>query len=403
MHGEDVGSFVEQASDALAATPAMGKRNTELRVVEPFLSTLGWDVRSPAVTAAYLAPNGTMVDYALCPDGSVGAFVVTAAAAEDLSRERGDELLAAMRAADVPRGAYTNGRQFVLFALTEGGAERVQLALGELPERTGALAALSHDAVAAATGGGAEAVADALVAAERDAVDAVTDTVLDVARDHGAGDVDGVAADVRSLVRRFLDALVDDLAPEGSGVERDASTNAAIASESRSDAPRDEDGDAPGEEDGTEPGDADKNMGDGARTLGRDERVQSLSAASGSSEESPNEDSDEEFVLRFFKDGRSVGAVGSTNVPATVAQGVQYLLVERGIGPRLEFPYAPGDEDRAFLHREPVHPDGSRMTAAIDLDGLYVYTGADVASLRAALEALAECGGLEVMFSGDWQ
>jgi hypothetical protein len=386
----------------------MRKRNTELRVVEPFLSTLGWDVRSPAVTAAYSAPNGTVVEYALCPDGAVGAFVATAAAADDLSGNRCDEVLAAMRAADVPRGAYTNGRQFVLLALTEGGTERVQLSLEGLPDRTEALAALSYDAVASVTESGSDAVAEALVAADQDAVEAVTQTVLEVARNRASDDVDGVAADVRPLARRFLNAVVDDLAPDDAGGEVGTSAGAADGTDSSDRvAPVESDDTALVESDDTALVESDEDALDGTddggfegseRARERGAVVQSLSAASGPGEGS----SDEEFVLRFFEDGRSIGAVGSGNVPAAVAQGVQYLLDERGIGPRIRLPYAPRDDDRAFLHREPVHPDGSPMTAAIDLDGVYVHTGSDVAALQAALESLAERGGLRVMFSGDW-
>lgn len=391
MHGEDVASFVERAREALAATPEMGKRDTELRVVEPFLSTLGWDVRSPSVTAAYSAPNDVVVDYALRPDGGVGAFVATAPAAEGLSGDRLEEVLAAMRAGDVPRGAYTNGRQFVLLALTEGGAERVEFPLDALPDRTDALTALSHDAVASVVEGTGGAVADALVAAEQDAVEAVTEAVLEVARDHCAENLDGVAADVRPLARRFLDAVVDDLATDHADSDVGASAEGLDARDSSADAHPEDDEDASG-------GSADEDVEETERSPEGGASVRSLSAASGSGDGS----SDGEFVLRFFEDGRSVGAVGSSTVPAAVAQGVQYLLDERGIGPRVQFPYAPGDDDRAFLHREPVHPDGSPMTAAIDLDGLYVHTGEDVDALQTALEALAERGGLRVMFSEDW-
>jgi hypothetical protein len=407
-----------------------------------------------------------VVDYALRPNGAMGAFVATAPAADALSRARCDELLAAMRAAGVSRGAYTNGRDFVLFALTPSGVERVELSLEELAERTDAVAALSYDAVDSVTEGGGDAVADALVAAEDDAVEAVLDAVLDVARDHGSGDVDGVATDVRPLARRFLDAVVDELAAEDSGGDAAASPGPAAgpvsgdetdtldskdaaprgqraedapAGSNVDDAPADSTADdapvdstvddAPAVSDAEAPlaessdrdahGESNEQVdaaegerasavaddaADDAAGDGREgthdgvESVRSLSAASGSEGAS----SDKEFVLRFFEDGRSVGAVGSGNVPAAVAQGVQYLLDERGIGPRIRFPYAPGDDDRAFLHREPRHPDGARMSAAIDLDGLYVHTGRDVDALQTALEALADRGGLRVMFSGDW-
>ncbi|WP_227130587.1 hypothetical protein [Halorubellus salinus] len=444
MEREAVASFVERATAAIEAAPAMAKRNTELRVVEPFLSTLGWDVRSPSVTAAYSAPNGTTVDYALCPGRTTGAFVMVSPAEDDLSEERRNDLVAAMRAAAVPRGLYTNGRRYALVALDGSGAdagdggpgrsvEHVELALEALPARLEALDALSFDAVAAAVGTDRMAVAEALVAADRDAVDAVTERVVDVAREYGDdsvtdavsdGSVDAVASDVRPIARRFLRAVVDELAPDGVDPKSEAAAlgDAAVtgqdgaassghkdgaASPGQKDSaasPREEDSPAsPGQTEHEKKGSTGESAGDDAPAGAREEvtdrsGVTSLSRASASEGASV----DSEYVLRFFEDGRSVGAVGNPNIDAALAQGVQYLLEERGIGPRIQFPYAPTSDDRAFLHREPMHPDGTRMQSAIDIGGVYVETGRPVNDLQSAVEALAERGGLRVMFSGDW-
>ena len=426
MKREAVASFVERATAAIEAPPAMGKRNTELRVVEPFLSTLGWDVRSPRVTAAYSAPNGTTVDYALCPGRTTGAFVMVSAAEDDLSEARRDALVAAMRAAGVPRGLYTNGRRYALVALdgsrTDAGSgesgrsvEHVEVALDALPARLEALDALSFDAVSAVVGTDRAAVAEALVAADQDAVDAITERVVDIAREHGSnpvtdavsdGSVDAVASDVRPIARRFLRAVVDELAPDG--VDPTADTDAlsngvATARDSTASPGQTDSGGSPGETESEKHAATGGSVGDDASDGARDgfadrDGVTSLSRASASEGASV----ESEYVLRFFEAGRSVGAVGNPNVDAALAQGVQYLLEERGIGPRIQFPYAPTADDHAFLHREPVHPDGTRMRSAIDIGGVYVETDQSVSDLQSAVEALAERGGLRVMFSGDW-
>jgi hypothetical protein len=432
MRPEAVASFVEQARVAIEASPSMGKRNTELRVVEPLLSMLGWDVRSPSVTAAYSAANGTTVDYALRPAGTTGAFVLVSAAEDELSAERRDELVAAMRAAGVPRGLYTNGRRYALVALdgsgdgsgpdaSGGSVEHVELVLDALPSRLAALDALSFDAVAAAVGTDRAAVAEALLAADQDAVDAVTERVVGVAREHGGDsvtdavtdDADGaVASDVRPIARRFLRAVVDELAPDGVDPADDANALGDATGTARDSAASNgqQDGAATTGQSGSEHEEVStgersgEDATDGARDgVSDQEGVRPLSRASSSDgAASDGGSSDGEYVLRFFEDGRSVGAVGSPNVDVAVAQGVQYLLEERGIGPRIQFPYAPTADDRAFLNREPAHPDGTRMQSAIDVAGIYVATDQAVSNRQSAVEALAERGGLRVMFSGDW-
>jgi len=146
---------------------------------------------------------------------------------------------------------------------------------------------------------------------------------------------------------------------------------------------------------------ADRQQGGGTQQAGGESRRAGVSTLAGASEASASE-SDGEFVLRFFEDGRSVGAVGNPNAGVAVAQGVQYLLAERGLAPRIQLPYAPVADGEAFLAREPVHPDGREMASAIDLGDVCVATGADAATLRASIEALAGRAGLRVMFAGDW-
>lgn len=417
MEQGEVSSFVADAKAAIDGAPEMGARNTQLRVVEPFLSMLGWDVRSPAVEAAYPVGNETVVDYALCPGGKPGAFVLVTGCDESLSRDGRDELVAAMRASAVDRGVYTNGRRYLLVALASGewsgeeSVEHVRLDLETLPEHVAALRALHRETVAANVDGGRRRAAESLVEADDAAVRAVTEAVVAVADDEVPADA--LEPVVSPLARRFLDAVVDELAPE-----LDAS---AIESSAESEAEAGTDNDGDGEvldastPQATEATTAVSGSGQasaGASTAASQDQGSSSDVATDSegevgtlaerSESRADSDDGSEYVLRFFEDGRSVGAVGNPDPGSAIAQAVQYLLEERGLAPRLRLPYAPERDDDAFLHRDPVHPDGRPMTSAIDLGGVYVCLDADVDALREGVETLAERSGLRVMFSGDW-
>lgn len=410
MKRVDVESFVDRARDAVTPRAALGKRNTELRVVEPFLSLLGWDVRSNAVTAAYETAVG-VVDYGLCPGGRVGALVSVVGAESSLEPAGRDDLLAAMRAEDVDRGVYTNGRQYVLLAREEptgtSTVEEVHLELDDLPDRVDALRALSYEAVDAATTAESSDLADGLADAEAEVVERVVDVVLESTdatahtspRTGFEADADGVdlreaRSTIRPHARAFVTTLVDEFTP--TDVSKTPSESATISESSDSTAESDDST----TESGTDAVEAaGRSVSADAReaVVAEDASVSTMAAANEAAGAA-----DTEFVLRFFEDGRSVGAVGNPGADVALAQAARYLLDERGIGPRIQFPYTPVSDDCAFLNPEPVHPDGSRMTSAIDLGGVYVDTGAPLDVRRRAVEELASRGGLQVMFAGDW-
>jgi len=410
MDRGEVASFVEDATAAIADAPEMGTRNTQLRVVEPFLSVLGWDVRSQAVEEAYAAANGTVVDYALCPGDRPGVFVQVAGCEASLGRDGRDELVAAMRASNVDRGVYTNGRRYLLVALStandsgEGGVEQVRVDLDALPAHVDALRALHRETVAAATDGRRQAAAS-LVDADEAAVRTVTNAVVDVVDDDVSDETVGPV--VEPLARRFLDAVVDGLAP---GLDADGLCSG------RDDV---EDTDESGDHDGARPTEEDADSREARRRAVEPTPTGSREDESASDAASPTGEGsvstlaersdaradaadDSEYVLRFFEDGRSVGAVGTPEPGSAVAQAVQYLMEERGLAPRIQLPYAPAEDDEAFVHRDPVHPDGRPMASAIDLGGVYVCLEPDVEALRERVETLAHRSGLRVMFTGDW-
>jgi hypothetical protein len=317
--------------------------------------------------------------------------------------------------------------------------EQVRVDLQSLPDNRGALSAVSYESIAALTTEEQRTAATALVDAEEAAVQAITDALADVAG------VD-VADDVEPLARQFLAAVVDELGPPRTQEDADTSdSNPEGDGESGSASSQGGDGESGSASsrggDG-ESGSASSRGGDGesgsASSRGGDGESGSASSRDGDVRASTTQDagipgetgegeieatqpgrdgtpqgdvpamrttsaSDSEYVVKFFDSGRSVAAVGNPRLDSALQQAVEYLLKERGLGRRLQFPYTPGSSDTALLHREPEHPDGRSMDEYANLGGLYLYTGQASATKRKRLETLAERAGLRVMFSGDWE
>lgn len=414
-----VEAFVSRGRAVLSDSPEMGVRNTELRLVEPFLALLDWDVRSGDVEAAFEAANDTMVDYALRVGSTPVVFVGVEPATEPVSTDGRRTLLAAMRASNVPRGIYTNGRTFELLAASgdqtrearsdaDGESlderfETVQLELEALPENLSALEAVSFEAARQLSKSDRRRAAERLVVADEDAVDAVTETIVDLC---GAN----VAADVEPLVRTFLEATVEELAPNLDPATLEATIRTSGDAVPRDDVdegsrrgagPQDETPESVTKEAGAA-GEQQPNA-DTARAPSESAPAQSgPDDTTDQSELTGSEQADTEYVVRFFEDGRSVAAVGNPSVDSAMAQAIEYLLRERGLGHRLQFPYAPAEDGTAFLHRAPRHPDGRDMQSWRDLDELALYTGQAVGVKQERVRTLAERVGLRVMFSGDW-
>lgn len=436
MDREAVKSFVSRSRTALNDSPAMGVRNTQLRVIEPFLSLLGWDVRSGDVEAAYEARDGTVVDYALLAESTPGVFVTVEPAHESVSTADREQLVAAMRASNVPRGILTNGRTYVLVAVQEnqttgssngerngsevGGkessgkmrgdptsasVETVQFELEALSENPSALEALSFETVRELSAPKHRRAAKRLVESNEEAIATVTETVVELSGEDVAGDVE-------PLVRQFLEAVVDDLASKPDTADLDGVGNSELEGAAGDQADEKEERQTSAQASSQWGVDGETSNPDPAGGVGSnrseahpgevDEGDGAPVKAEKQMEPEAEAEADTEYVVRFFEDGRSVAAVGNPSVDSAMAQAVEYLIRERGLGHRLQFPYAPGDDATAFLHRTPRHPDGSEMQAWRDLEDLALYTGQAVDEKQERVRTLAERVGLQVMFSGDW-
>jgi len=386
MNEGDLASFVTRSRRALDRSPSMATRATELRIVVPFLRTLGWDVHSRAVVPEYevdLEDGTVTVDHALCIHGTPAVFVMVVAAAEELAPEVGRRLTDAMAAADVEWGIATNGRTYAFLSREGGEPKRVGCDLAQLPENGQLLSYYSREAAVERKDERARTsrteVADELDANRSALVDEVHRAIVPDETD--AGPVEG---ELRTASERFVDDVVGAL----SAGDNPAESVDSAPSESAGDAESSGD---PGERDDAAPSpDSSDDGSDEEDATDEDEGGISRGSA------------DTEYVVRFFDGRSSVGAIGHSTSDGAMAQAIEYLIEQHKLDSRLDLPWGNGD-DRALLNYDPVHPDGTEMADAEQLsNGYYVDRSVDVDVSRAAVETLAEQSGLRVMFRGNW-
>ncbi len=156
MDSDEVAEYVERSQQLLDASPQMNEQNTKVRLVQPLLELLGWDLYSTEVELEYTVPmasGSTHVDYALLVGDSPVVFVEAKASSSGLSSQHVTQLKSYMRQElDVDWGILTNGKEFEVLTKDQhsnGGEEVsvVQFDLDDLAEDSEVLELLSKDAI----------------------------------------------------------------------------------------------------------------------------------------------------------------------------------------------------------------------------------------------------------------
>ncbi|WP_440991351.1 hypothetical protein [Haloarchaeobius baliensis] len=401
MGPDELAAYVQRAESAVAAAAELGLRNTQLRLVEPFLECLGWDVRSPAVEAAFTVDGADrVVDYALLVEGRPAVFVDTLACESSFDPADVEALVSAMGTAGVEWGILTNGRRFAFVARRADGDDGFTCSLGELPSHADDLERFTPERAGEhVRGRDQRRAAAAAIADHRTAlIDAIVGELRSLAGDDAAA---VPVAELRTVTDSFVDEVVATVAPE-------APRNEATA----------DDGEAT-----TEPASETPSIEPATTQPTRDEPVET---ANGSDIDGPNDEAtdvassdddhdvdgathapmtdDGEYVARLFKDRTSIGAVGGSSVAGTMKEAADYLLDQHHLDVGLSLPYVPDDGGQAVLNRVPRHPSGEPMGEYVELDaGAYLWTGGSLDERRERIEALAREAGLRVMFQGDWR
>lgn len=428
MSALDLHAFVDRSRALVDAGAPTTRRETRAWIVDPFLETLGWDVHAEACYAD-TSVDGTRLEYVTAVDGVPALFVAVEPYEESLDRSRALALLETMAWTGVDRGIYTNGRDYLLFAGTTD-ADRLACRLSSLPDHEPAIAHFSRDRVGRHLEHHTREFVARQLALERTAlVDAIT-ADLTSAVERG----EAYATEFESAANRFLERLVTSFADDDQrrvADELDSGTGADVSiefseatispdeteeSDDRHPEPTVDDrswsdegdeeaasvGDSSGTDTSTSGGtDTDTDAGvSGTRPDAADgDPDRTTTTASGHDET----DSDGEYVVRFFNERNSIGAIGHGSSDGALVQAAEYLF-ERGLS-GLSVPWGPDDTDdgRALVNDEPTHPDGTPMTAPEELsNGLYLETAGDTDDHAAAVEALGSRAGLRAMLTGDW-
>jgi len=111
---------------------------------------------------------------------------------------------------------------------------------------------------------------------------------------------------------------------------------------------------------------------------------------------------DGDYVVRFFNDRGSIGAIGHSSATGALVEAAEYLL-ERGLT-GVDVPWRPDDANKTILNDEPVRVDGSPMDEPKQLSrGLYLEVAGDVDDRAARVKSLADRAGLRAMLAGEWE
>ncbi|CQR49835.1 type I restriction enzyme HsdR N-terminal domain-containing protein [Haloferax massiliensis] len=156
MKQDEVDEYVQRSLQLIETSPQMDEQNTKVRLVQPFLELLGWDLYSTEVELEYTIPmasGSTHVDYALLVGDSPVVFVEAKPVRSDLTNSEVRQLKSYMRQElDVDWGILTNGREFEVLTKgrqTKNGEEVsvVRFDLEDLTENPGVLDLLSKESI----------------------------------------------------------------------------------------------------------------------------------------------------------------------------------------------------------------------------------------------------------------
>ncbi|ELY42158.1 hypothetical protein [Natronorubrum tibetense] len=430
----DLDAYVTRSRALVDSTPPSTRRETRTWLVDPLLETLGWDVHADSCLTDTIV-DGTRLEYVCSVDGVPAMLVAVDPFGDSLEKSRAVALLETMAWTGIDRAIYTDGRDYLLLAGTTD-VERLACRLSSLSDHESAIAHYTHDAVGRSLERHSrEFVARQLAIERSNLAEAIVDELTD-ATEQG----EAYASEFESAADRFLEQLVASFADGGSGgavAELDSAGSDDVsvefsdpsASGAKPDGSTGERSTSLGEgyiqrdrtDESTSSGEADEARTDGTDSRAADATESDSVADAGASTESEPTDSDVahssddtddktesegdgEYVVRFFNDRGSVGAIGHSSADQALVATAEYLF-QRGLS-GVTVPWHPDeDEDeRAVLHESPTHPDGTPMSEPQQLsNGLYLETAGDTDERAARVDALVARAGLRAMLTGDWE
>jgi len=172
MDRNEIDEYVKRCQQLIDSSPEMDEENTKVKLIQPFLELLGWDLYSTEVSLEYTVPmasGSTHVDYALLVGESPVVFVEAKPVRSTLTDSEVMQLRSYMRQElDTDWGILTNGKSFeVLTKAPQNGGEEVsvvQFDLDDLAANPGVLELLSKASIRS---GKSDAVAEQVAQTNR--------------------------------------------------------------------------------------------------------------------------------------------------------------------------------------------------------------------------------------------
>ncbi|MBX0305236.1 type I restriction enzyme HsdR N-terminal domain-containing protein [Haloarcula salinisoli] len=156
MDRDEIDEYVQRCQQLIEASPQMDEENTKVKLIQPFLELLGWDLYSTEVALEYTIPmasGSTHVDYALLVGDSPVVFVEAKPVRSTLTDSEVQQLRSYMRQElDVDWGILTNGKSFEVLTKNHrgNGGEEVSVAqfnLDDLSDNPGVLELLTKESI----------------------------------------------------------------------------------------------------------------------------------------------------------------------------------------------------------------------------------------------------------------
>jgi hypothetical protein len=233
MEREEIDEYARRSRQLIETSPGMDEENTKVKLVQPFLELLGWDLYSTEVALEYTVPmasGSTHVDYALLVGESPVVFVEAKPVRSTLSDDEIRQLRSYMRQElDVDWGILTNGKSFEVLTKDRrrnGGEEMsvVRFDLDDLTENPGVLELLTKESIRSGKSAEiAEQVAETNRAIRhlRENEASVTGSVTEAVE----GEVGELPIDLEAQSREFIGGLISVLREQRQFVNDDPEGN----------------------------------------------------------------------------------------------------------------------------------------------------------------------------------
>ncbi|CCQ34097.1 type I restriction enzyme HsdR N-terminal domain-containing protein [Halorhabdus tiamatea] len=156
MDRDEIAEYVRRCQQLIESSPQMDEENTKVKLVQPFLELLGWDLYSTEVALEYTIPmasGSTHVDYALLVGDSPVVFVEAKPVRSALTDDEIQQLRSYMRQElDVDWGVLTNGKSFEVLTKNRAGnggeeVSVVRFDLDDLAENPDVLELLTKESI----------------------------------------------------------------------------------------------------------------------------------------------------------------------------------------------------------------------------------------------------------------